>query len=78
MEEEAKIEIDGYTFLRYGPENWKHDGHYWEVQVFKKEQLVALKHVIIEHEPLFGYDAEDLARLDRTCEAVLKELKEDA
>jgi hypothetical protein len=82
MIEYSRFSLKDCTFIAYGPES---DGEVreWTLRVNQnvyednKQEAKLIKEVKIPiaHRPIFGYDVEDLERLDEKVEEIVKELK---
>ena len=82
MLEYSRFSLKDCTFIAFGPES---DGEVreWTLRVLKndyventqKAEVVKEIRIPISHRPIFGYDEEDLARLDEKVEEIIKELK---
>lgn len=68
----GKFDIDGGTMYAYGPDI--DEDRYWRVVYEKDDWVVYQEKIDMLYEPVFGYDAGDIAALNKRVEEIIKEL----
>ena len=69
----GKFGIDGGTMYAYGPAS-DEEFQNWLIVYEKDSKIIHEEYVGMMYAPVFGYDVEDIAALNRRVEEIIKEL----